>query len=408
MPAGQHRILKPNPIHADWLPESEVSTLTVEDVARRLRAAGPVIAAEADATEQQRFPTETAWSAVRKSGMFYLTVPREFGGVGIDRLDAYIEPIFAIAENCMSTAWCAFQSMQHQWMAGLFPEQFRREIFESLPYLTASGSSFPLGRARKVDGGYRVNGRYRWGSGILYAQWVFAIALIEDEGNAPRSACFFMPAQDVTILDTWFVDGMAGTGSHDFVIDDVFVPDHRALDAMVLGLGQQDRANPLERAPLPVVAPAIVPLPIIGAARSVVSAYRDRLTAEGTQLSATGRRGDHVALAKAETAVRIAELTVRDEIAQIQGYLDAARPIPGDVRTVWRAQSTYAVDLCKTAVRALGDLSGSGVHQIGNPMQRAIRDINMLSSHTVIDFPHAMDALGRQMVGLPAETVQRT
>ena len=399
--------LKPRPAHTDWLPAAEVSALTPDEVARRLREAGPVIAAEAAETERQRYPTERAWSTVRKSGMFYLTVPREFGGVEVETLEAFIEPILAIAENCMSTAWCAFQSMQHQWMLSLFSDEFRREAFTSLPYVTLSGSSFPLGKAVKVDGGYRVSGRYRWGSGVLYAQWVFAIAQLDDGSGTPRSGCFFMPVEDVTILDTWSVDGMAGTGSHDYVVDDVFVPEHRALDAVMLYAGQQDRANPLHRAPLPVIAPALVPLSIIGAARSVVSAYRERLSAEGIKLGATGRRGDLVALARADTAVRIAEITIRAEIAQIQDYLSAARPVPEDVRSALRAQSTYAVDLCKTAVRAIGDLSGSGIHYYGNAMQRAIRDINMLSTHTVIDLPHAMDAHGRQMLGLPMEYFQR-
>ncbi|MES2494396.1 MAG: hypothetical protein V4579_14110 [Pseudomonadota bacterium] len=400
-------MLKPHPAHSDWLSANDVSTLTPTAVAVRLREAGAVIAAEANETEQQRYPTERAWSSIRKSGMFYLTVPREFGGVEVESLDAFIEPILAIAEHCMSSAWCAFQSMQHQWMLSLFPREFQREVFGSLPYATLSGSSFPMGHAVKVDGGYQVKGHYRWGSGVLYAQWVFAIAQLGDGSGTPKSGCFFMPASEVTVLDTWYVDGMAGTGSHDFVVDDVFVPEHRALDAMMLYVGQQERANPLQRAPLPVIAPALVPLSIIGAARSVVSAYRDQLAAEGIALSATGRRGDHVALAKADTAVRIAEIVIRNEIAQIQDYLSAAEPIPEQARAALRARSTFAVDLCKTAVRAIGDLSGSGVHYGGNAMQRAIRDINMLSSHTVIDLPHAMDAHGRQMLGMSPEYFRR-
>jgi 3-hydroxy-9,10-secoandrosta-1,3,5(10)-triene-9,17-dione monooxygenase len=399
--------LIPHPEHTDWLPASEVSALTSAEVARRLREAGSLIAAEANNTEQQRYPTERAWSAIRRSGMFYLTVPREFGGVEVESLEAFIEPILAIAENCMSSAWCAFQSMQHQWMLSLFSEEFQREVFGSLPFATLSGSSFPMGRAIKVDGGYRVNGRYRWGSGILYAQWVFAIAQLDDGSGTPKSGCFFMPVDAVTILDSWHVDGMAGTGSHDYVVDDVFVPDHRVIDAAMLYMGQQERANPLQRAPLPVIAPALVPLSIIGAARSVVRAYRDRLTADGIALNATGRRGDHAALARADTAVRIAEIAVRDEIAQIQNYLSAAQPIPEQVRAALRAQSTYAVGLCKQAARAIGDLSGSGVHYVGNAMSRAIRDIAMLSSHTVIDLSHAMDAHGRQMLGMPPEYFQR-
>ena len=403
MTERQPQSLAPRSHHDDWLSDRDLRGLTVEKVVQSLEAAGSVIAADAEETERQRHPTEAAWSAVRKSGMFYLSVPREFGGVGVDRLEDLVDPVLVIAERCASTAWCAMQCVEQQWLVSLFPEEFQREVWGKLPYLTAAGSAFPMGKAKKVDGGFRVDGHYRWGSGVMYAQWVYAFALSEDVEGGPRPHCFFVPIEEVTVLDTWFVDGMAGTGSHDFVLNDVFVPEHRTLDALpLLSTGQQDKPNPIQRVPLPVFLATFVGLPIFGAARSVVKAYREKLSSDAADAGSTGRKGDHACLAKADISVRLAELALRSVLEEIQGYLSAAALIPDDVRTSLRAQVAYAVDLARSAARAISDVSGSSAHLLGNPVQRAVRDINMLSTHVAVEFGDAMDVYGAQLTGSAA------
>jgi alkylation response protein AidB-like acyl-CoA dehydrogenase len=401
-------ILTASSSHADWLPPEEVRQLTVEKVTSNLRDASAAIAAEATQAEKQRFPTERAWSLVRRSGLFYLTVPAERGGVGARTTDAFYDPILTIAECCMSTAWCAVQSLQHQWLIGLFPEQFQQEVWGKLPYLTSAGSAFPMARAVEADGGYRVSGHFRWGSGILYAQWVFVMAVVKGADDRARSVCLFMPVTDVTILDSWFMDGMAGSGSHDFIVDNVFVPTHRSLDGAMLNFGQPARANPLQRAPLPVLASSFVPVPILGAARSIVRAYRARLTAEGVDIGPTGRRGDHVTLARAEMALQFAEMAIRDSARRIGDWLQTGTPIPDEPRMALRAQSAYAVSLCRQAARDIMDISGSTAHGLGNPSQRALRDITVLSTHPTVDLAASMDVYGRQLVGLPIEYFRRT
>jgi len=401
------KILTANASHADWLPPDEVRQLTVQKVTARLREASAVIAAEAPQTEKQRFPTERAWSIVRQSGLFYLTVPKEHGGVGSQTADAFLDPILAIAESCMSTAWCAVQSLQHQWLIGFFPEQFQQEVWGNFPYLTSAGSAFPMGRAINVEGGYRVSGHFRWGSGILYAQWVFVMAAVRGADDKSRSLCLFMPVRDVTILDSWFMDGMAGTGSHDFLVEDVFVPTHRSLDGAMLYLGQPTRANPLQRAPLPVLASSFVPVPILGAARSIVDAYRAQLTAEGVEIGPTGRRGDHVVLAKADMALRFAEMAIRDSAARIRDLLLKETPMPESTRIALRAQSAYAVGLCRHAARQIMDICGSTAHGLGRPAQRALRDLTVLASHVTVDVASSLDVYGRLLVGLPIEYHRR-
>jgi 3-hydroxy-9,10-secoandrosta-1,3,5(10)-triene-9,17-dione monooxygenase len=264
-----------------------------------------------------------------------------------------------------------------------------------------------MGRAIEADNGYRVSGHFRWGSGILYAQWVFVMALVKGADGSSRSVCLFMPVSDVTILDSWFMDGMAGTGSHDFVVEDVFVPAHRSVDGAMLHLGQPARVNPLQRAPLPVLASSFVPVPILGAARSIVKAYRAQLATAGVEIGPTGRRGDHVALARADMALQFAEMAIRDSASRIQNLLREAVPIAESTRIALRAQSAYAVDLCRQAAREIMDLCGSGAHGLGHPAQRALRDVTVLASHVTVDLASAMDVYGRHLAGLPIEYFRR-
>ena len=94
--------------------------------------------------------------------------------------------------------------------------------------MSAPGTSNPMGTAVRAPGGYKLNGHFRFGSGVMNADWVFAMGLLEGE-EMPNPRWFAIPASEVKVLDTWYVDGLAGTGSNDFLVEDLFIPEHRAL-----------------------------------------------------------------------------------------------------------------------------------------------------------------------------------
>ncbi len=131
------------------------------------------------------------------------------------------------------------------------------------------------------------------------------------------------------------------------------------------------------------------------------------MTTEGVEIGATGRRGDHVALARAEMALQFAEMAIRDSGRRIGDFLQSGAPIPDEHRMALRAQSAYAVGLCRQAARDIMDISGSSAHGLGNPSQRALRDISVLSTHPTVDMASSLDVFGRQLVGLPIEYFRR-
>jgi alkylation response protein AidB-like acyl-CoA dehydrogenase len=392
-------VIVPKSRHSDWLAREELVSLTPDQIVERVRGVGDIIAAEAGEAERQRHATEVAWSALRKTGVFYLYVPKEHGGIGATSFTTLVDVVPLIAENCASTGWCAVQCLFHQWLVGLCSSDLQREIWSAFPYLTAASSAFPPGRAVRTEGGYRLTGDYRWGTGVMYAQWVIAFATIE-ASEKPEAYCFFVPVDQATVLDTWRTDGMVGTGSHDYQLRDVFVPEHRAANVATLGGTAQPIGSPLNRVPFVVFSALPACLPILGAARSVVKGYRTRLSSSGPNRGPSDRALDHVRLARADLAVTTAERVIRDTVAQMEQLSSRPSPMTELEKAELRAQFAYASSLCRDAVRIISDASGSSAHALSNPLQRAVRDINMLSTHAAIELDTHLESLGRVQLGL--------
>ena len=109
-------------------------------------------------------------------------------------------------------------------MLAQFPEAAQNDIFGRQPYVIAPAAISPNGRAQVRDGGYLLSGRWQWGTGVMHADWILLAGIVEGSGEMRM---FILPRDEVEIIDTWQVDGMAGTGSNDMQVRDVFVPARR-------------------------------------------------------------------------------------------------------------------------------------------------------------------------------------
>lgn len=400
-------VLIPNSDNRDWLDPEEVRTLTPGIILKRVESLHDLIAKHAREAEEIRRPVDEVFSAIRRTGIYYLYVPKRHGGLETGGLKTFIDTVSSIAEGCTSTAWCVAFSIYHQWFMAQFPEEFQKEIWSKTPYFTSAGSGFPPGKAEKVDGGYRVSGRWKWGSGIMHSEWANSIALL-DEGGTKIPLFFFVPIEQVTVYDSWFVDGMCGTGSHDYSIQDVFVPEHRAVDFRLLAQGQLHHDNPFYRLPLPPALALIGAVPALGAARGAVKRFREKLAHGGTGTRDTtgGRPVEkpmmQLALGKAEMAVSTAEIILRRAADEFEAFGDAGEYMAVADRVRLRTIFAYAVSLCRDALRILNDDGGSSAHFLENQNQRALRDVTVIATHRIFDFNESMELQGRIMSGLPS------
>ncbi len=377
---------------------------SARELLARVEALVPDLAAQAAEAERLRRPTDAAIAALQETGLFRLMVPRAYGGLELD-LDAFLEVGLALAEADASIAWVSTFYVEHNWMLCQFPEAFQRELFRSRSWVLAPATIAPSGRARAEDGGFRLCGRWQWGTGVMHADWVIAGSLVEGEG--PASFRFFaLPAEQAKVEDTWHVDGMIGTGSNDIVVDEVFVPAERSVPmaGMVAGSGDGARLHeaPLYRTPMVPILMLAASLPVVGTARAAVRGFRERLEGRTRAYSTTPEAEKpalQMRLGRAALEVRQAELLLRDVVSEVMTLrADASL----EDRARWSACYTQAVHQSRRVVLDVAEASGASAHFQTHPLQRAARDVNVMACHVAFDADARHELYGRMLLGLDA------
>lgn len=396
------------PAGGDFLSREALAALTPQELVARTTALKPLLAQHALECERLRRPVDHVWQAIRDTGCFYHFVPKSYGGLEFD-VDTFIDAMLPLAEGCASTGWVAAFCVEHNWMLSQFPKGLQDETFGGdFPYVMAPGATNPPGRAEPADGGYRLTGRWKWGTGVMHADWVMVTGMIPGEAP-PRQLLFALPADQVRVIDTWFVDGMIGTGSNDIACEDVFVPGHRVMDMGEMRAGTAPGSkihahNPIYRQPMTPFLAVTAAIGAVGAARAAVGHFAERIgvrTMLGTTTKQIEKPAAHMRLGEAHALARAAEVLIRD-VARRNVELGAqAAPASLDQRIELRARVALAMSMCRNAIRILCEGAGSSAHMLDSPLQRAWRDVNVMASHVIYDFDGATELQGRALVGLP-------
>jgi 3-hydroxy-9,10-secoandrosta-1,3,5(10)-triene-9,17-dione monooxygenase len=383
----------------------------VNSLAQAIDSIADALASRAAEAERARKPDDASIDELEATGLFALLVPESHGGMQRP-LSELFDPIARLGEGCASTAWVASFYAAHSWIASLFPEEARRELFADKPYVRAPAPFAPTGTGTRVDGGYRLTGRWRWGTGVMHADWVFAAGLTQTTEGLPEARLFALRASDVRVDDTWFISGMAATGSNDIVIEDAFVPTHRTIpfEAFRDGdtPGARELGDPLYRIPMPPLLAFTAALPALGAARASVRtflghmqkrfmAYENRHQEE--------RPPAQIRLARATALVDGAELLLRDLGARIDASTARAEPLSTAERAALRMSAATAVHFCKDAITLVAEAAGSSAYFLGHPLQRNLRDVTVLATHVVFDWDGTSEMYGRVLLGRKPGTV---
>src|SRR5918992_2111269 len=150
---------------------------THDDLTARARQLAPALAERARAAEEmRRLPAETLEELVA-AGFHKILLPRAVGGHELG-LDTAFGVSRELAKGCTSTSWVATIYILHNWMIGMLPEKAQREVFDGPGPVLPAGTLAPTGTAERVDDGYRVSGRWRWGSGIVGGSHALVCAAI--------------------------------------------------------------------------------------------------------------------------------------------------------------------------------------------------------------------------------------
>ena len=380
------------------------------ELLERIRALVPELASAAAESERLRRPTDASIRSLTEAGLFRMMVPRCYGGDELD-LDSFLEVGLALAEADISLAWVSLFCVEHNWMFCQFPEAFQRELYRGRTHVLAPGVVAPTGVAAAEQGGYRLTGRWQWGTGVMHASWVIVGTI---EPLAPGAAASLanlrflaLPIEDVKVDDTWYVDGMIGTGSNDIVIDGAFVPADRAVSIpdMLNGCahGARIHAGPLYRTPMIPILLLAASMPIVGHARAIVNGFRERLEHHVRPGPVPRKQGEKPAaqmrLAKAAVEVRQAENSLREVVAEVCELRNGASPLQ---RSRWSTTLASAVHQARGVIQGVSEASGASAHFQSHALQRALRDANVASCHVAFDLDAQRETYGKLLLGMEA------
>jgi len=361
----------------------------------------------AQAEELRRLPGETI-ADLHRTGLFRILQPGRVGGSELP-FRSIVELVAVIGRGCGSTAWVLANLAAHHWLLGMWAPEAQNEIWgESPDNLIGSALIFPRGRAKRVDGGYRLTGRWPFSSGIDAAAWnLFGAIVIDEEAGVSEPRIFLVPASDYTIIDTWHVIGLAGTGSKDVAAEDVFVPDYRSLAVAQItgGPNPGSRVNQSILYQLPAISlfAFCIAGVSLGIAKGAIEYFRE--TTRSRTSYYTGRNlADFVTL-----QVHLAEAAAITDSAEavMLRDCDEAERIVGDgsvpsleQRARYRRDGAYAATLCTRAVDVLFQATGGGAIYARNPLQRAFRDVHAANAHYVLNWDINGAMYGRVALGL--------
>jgi 3-hydroxy-9,10-secoandrosta-1,3,5(10)-triene-9,17-dione monooxygenase len=385
--------------------------MTPEAYLDRARALLPTLRERAVYAEQlRRLPDETL-KEFQEAGLFRALQPQRYGGYELDP-GTFYRAVIELGTVCGSSAWLLGVVGIHSWQLGLFHPQAQDDVWHEDTSTLLSTSLAPTGTVERVDGGFRLHGRWSFSSGCDFCQWAVLGGLVppQCEGEPPEACTFLVPRRDYTIDDNWYVMGLCGTGSKDIVVEEAFVPAYRTLTYVDMfhlrypGTAVNDA--PLYRLPFGSVFPYAIATPAIGAARGALHTFRDQ-----AQLRVSVRDNARVAedpflqfrLAEAAAEVDAGQDRALRNFEEMMRLARAGQEIPLAYRARYRWDAAKVVDWSIQAVDRLLEASGGRVVFLNNPIQRAWRDVHAMRAHVGNNPEKAAAVFGRSEFGLPPQ-----
>jgi 3-hydroxy-9,10-secoandrosta-1,3,5(10)-triene-9,17-dione monooxygenase len=374
------------------------------EIMRRVAEIAPKMAERAVACDEARQVVSENMRAMIDTGMFRIPQPARVGGyeLGLRTLGAAVT---ALSRACSSSGWVLMVMGAHHWCMGLFSEQAQDDVFgEGRDGLVAGTLSWQ-GNAVAVDGGYRVNGRWQFASGVDHSEWVM-LGCADPQSYNPR-VHVVVPTSDLEVDDTWHVLGLQGTGSKDVVAHDVFVPGHRAVDTRQMFSGASPNAarhrSNLYRLSAEAMLCMSVSTAVLGSAQFAVDQFIER-TRERKVILTGASKAEHgptqIRVAEAAAEVHAAHLLQQEVYDEFERLMTSGERFNPTHRIWARWQASYAAELCRRAVARL--FSGSGAHAVyeSSALQRAFRNVHVGAQHASLDFDTGAEQYGRTLLGL--------
>jgi 3-hydroxy-9,10-secoandrosta-1,3,5(10)-triene-9,17-dione monooxygenase len=379
--------------------------LTPADVIARAERIRPVLLEGQEATEKRTFYSAEMDAAFDAAGFYRILQPRMFGGYEFD-VSTFYKVIIEIARGCPSTGWCLSLAAAHSLQAGaLFDEQAQREMFGADGNFRAATRDTPRGTARKVDGGYIVNGTWDYCSGIPWSTHLMAGAMVEKNSDGTIEFDQFSGRQLLLVLrrdqfeqlnDWGHMLGLRGSGSHSVKVENAFVADHMLHSVNLLDIdvsqgtvGARLHGNPMYAGRQVGFFGAELASIAVGTAKAMLDEYERIITTKKTTFAPHVLRATvqdyQRPLGQAMGMVDAAEAIVLQVGRLYMDYCDAnatgAQPFTVEMDYRLDQMAIQAGFLAWQAADLLVRTSGSSPMANGARMQRYLRDLTQYRTH---------------------------
>lgn len=372
-------------------------------ILRGARELAPAIASRAAEIARQRQLPADLVASLRSAGVFRMPMPKAWGGPEMTpREQTEVVEILSAADPAVG--WCAMIGSDAGFYAAFLDEAPARTLFSDLDCVTA-GLLQPAGRAECVDGGYRVTGRWGFGSGSTHADVLVGGCLVCENGTPrlrenglPEWRVMMAPASSWEILDTWYTTGLAGSGSNDYVADDLFVPAEHSISL----LEPPRRSEPLYAFNGMFFANMHgVPL---GLARSAIDAARalaeHKLLVPELVLQKDVPRV-RSALARAEMQLGAARAYTYETLDGVWECLCDRGELSTELRIALALSRIHCFRVAREVTQTMVETAGTAAIYATSPLDRLMRDAITISQHVVAQ-ERMLETIGGMLVGAPS------
>ena len=388
---------------------TDVCRPNVPSLLNAVREIEPIIRAHASQAESERDLPDSVAKALREHGLYRLWRPKAFGGLEVDPMSA-LRVFEEVSRIDSAAGWNLQLSCAVDPFLAWFTDEGAQEILQDQNAILG-GAFFPPRQAVAVDGGYRVTGQTPFVSGAKQCQWFFGLAQIFD-GTTPRlaisgepvtlfTAC---PSSEAVIVDNWRTLGMRGTGSHDVLMTDMFVPErHTAL------LAPRQTAGGAYQGPLynltiwpPVASLAPIATGIARAAIDELLNLAGRKSPAYTVKPLSDRSGVQLIIGEAEAMLGAARAYLYESLQHVWDKAVSGQMIDLSGKIKVQLAATHAVEAAAKAVDLVHAAVGTTGIRDEHPFQRHFRDVHTITQHGFISRSR-YESVGQLVLGVPVE-----
>ncbi len=358
-------------------------TMTAETVLQAVRRLAPSIYDRASEIEAARRVPADLLDTLRAAGCFRLVRPATHGGIEASVPDA-MRALESLARADASTAWTTMIGAGCWIDLAHLPRATFDDLFSTNPDAITAGVFNPTGSIARVDGGYKVTGRWSFASGCEHAEVLFANCIEGVVDGMPQIRGAVFAPEDVTIEDTWSVSGLSGTGSHHFHVADAIVPAERTFEPIT---GDPCVDALIVRLPAPAVFSLVMASVALGIGQGALDDITVLASDKMPLLSPVTLAASpvfQVELATADTDLRAARSLLYEEAERLWATAATGDPLTMEHRAHARASAVWTVERATSVVTAAYRAGGGTSIFSDCPLQRRLRDIHALAQHFLV------------------------